>query len=66
MMDKIISGEDISLIWNLSCIDISCEDKYVAFKQISEKGDKNKILYKLKTLKNLFDVNFYNKIISLF
>lgn len=65
LMRKIISGENTSLIWQLSCMDISKEEKYEAYKQIAIEGNRVKILEKVEKLQNLFDSPVYEEIIKL-
>lgn len=66
IMQKIISEQDIGLIWNLSCMDISNTYKTSLYIELCKKGDKGKIRNKIIALKNLFDENIFNELISIF
>lgn len=63
---KIINEEDVGLIWNLSYIDIPYEEKLLVFKKVILEGNKKAIMDKMILLKELFDRDFYQEVVSLF
>lgn len=66
IISSIISGKDIGLIWNLSYMDITQDQKTSAYNEIKEKGDKKKIKEKILLLKPLFEQSEFIKLIEIF
>ena len=62
----IISGQDIGLIWNLSYMDITQDQKTSAYYEIKEKGDKEKLKNKILLLKNLFEETEFIRLMKIF
>ena len=66
IIQKVITGQDIGLIWNLSCMDISVDRKRSAYYEIKEKGNKEIINKKIVELKNLFEEMTFNELVDIF
>lgn len=60
LITKIINVEDLSLIWNLSCMDIPYAERLSAFEYVVANGNREAILNKMISLKKLFNKEFYN------
>ncbi len=63
------SGENLSLLWNLSHIDISFKELMEIYKDLSKSVNKNAILDYLYKLKQLFvtdNEDLWNQIVALF
>lgn len=63
------SGENLSLLWNLSHMDISFSELIETYKDLSKSANRNSILESLYKLKPLFvadDEDLWNQIVDLF
>ena len=54
IIQKVITEQDIGLIWNLSCMDISNDRKISAYLEIKKRGNKERIRKTIKELKKSF------------
>ena len=63
---EIISGQDIGLIWNLSRMDITQEQKMSAYYEIKEKGDTKKLKKEILSLKSLFEETEFLRLMKIF
>ncbi len=66
IIQKVITEQDIGLIWNLSCMDISNDRKISAYLEIKKRGNKERIRKTIKELKNLFNEKTFYALLEIF
>lgn len=69
MVSDIKSSANLSLIWNISYMDISFEEMMKIYEDLSKSANKNTILDSLYKLKQLFvtdNEDLWNQIVALF
>lgn len=66
IVKKIISGQDVGLIWNLSLMDISNDKKREIYYKIRNNGNKEKIKQEILALKKLFKEDIFIELMEIF